>query len=141
MRANVMQVSACVTVMAAAIAGPIVLFKTWKPELAAAAPTPASGDPRFFPVSREPEPDPLPAASAPVPQRFTKIEFDNYAYGKTKAQIRAAFGAPMMVHDNDDSWYYSDLPIYDVEAGIQVSVRVRFSGIPGPDDFVSEVIY
>lgn len=64
MRANVMQVSACVTVMAAAVTAPIVLWKTWKPEPAVAAPAvkpaaaPAavgvSGDPAAYPVSREP---------------------------------------------------------------------------------------
>lgn len=62
MRLNVMQVSACVTVMAAAVAGPIVLWKAWVPQLAPSAPVPAvsavptisPGDPALYPVSREP---------------------------------------------------------------------------------------
>jgi hypothetical protein len=52
-----MQVSACVTVLAAAIAGPIIIWKSW-PQEAAAAPTSkpvqVQSDPRLEPVSREP---------------------------------------------------------------------------------------
>ena len=75
MRVNVMQVSACVTVMAAAVAAPIILLKTWKPEEAAAAASPpakaqTAEDPRYEIVSRENVGEPGTAVS-PVDQDRT----------------------------------------------------------------------
>lgn len=83
-----------------------------------------------------------PAAQTPsAPERFSKAEFASYAYGLTKAEVRRQFGRPLMVHERDDSWFYPSLPIYDVDAGIQVSVTIQFTGIGGPDDEVADVRY
>lgn len=81
-------------------------------------------------------------AGAWTPRRFTKQEFAQHVQGKTKADIRREFGPPLVVHDDSDSWYYSKLPIYDADAGIQVSVTIRFMGLtPAEADEVLEVSY
>lgn len=79
--------------------------------------------------------------SAPEPKRFSKTEFTAYVAGKTKEAIRVEFGSPTAVNDDDDSWFYGFLPIYDPDAGTQASVRIRFAGIEGSDDPVVEVWY
>jgi hypothetical protein len=53
-------------------------------------------------------------------QRYTKEEFTRLVMGKTKAEIRAQFGSPGVVHDDDNEWGYFDLPVYDSEAGTKV---------------------
>ena len=80
------------------------------------------------------------AASTPrVPSRFTKAQFDNFVYGKTKPQIRALFGSPLVVHDEMNEWFYSDLPIYDANAGTQTHVSIRFMNLGGSHDEVVQV--
>lgn len=75
-------------------------------------------------------------------RRFTKAEFDAYVNGKSKAEIREEFGAPLVVHDEDDSWFYPDLAVYDADAGVQVhGTTIRFSGMNGPRDFVVETSF
>lgn len=69
-------------------------------------------------------------------QRCTQVEFDTWAYGRTKAQIRGALGSPLLVKA-DDSWYYSSPPIFDRDAGTQVPVTIKFLGLPSPDDTVA----
>lgn len=82
------------------------------------------------------------AAVSPAPtKRFTKQEFAAYAETKTKAQIREEFGPPDFVHDDDDSWRYENLPIYDQEAGTQSAVTIQFAGLDGPNDEVAIVRY
>lgn len=75
------------------------------------------------------------------PEHFTKDGFSDYVYGMTKSRLRAQFGPPDAVHDMNDSWYYSRLPIFDQDAGIQVPVTVQFMGIGGPEDEVAHVRY
>jgi len=77
------------------------------------------------------------AAPETSQQRFTKEEFDKFVLGKTKEQIRDAFGPPHSVQDSDDSWLYEDLPIYDQYAGTQSMVRIIFEGIHDRSDRVS----
>jgi hypothetical protein len=81
------------------------------------------------------------AAAASSERRFTKVEFDNYAYNRTKAQIRAQFGPPLVVHDESDTWFYSSIQVFDPEAGTQAGVNIQFAGMPGSDDFVVSVSY
>lgn len=82
------------------------------------------------------------AADAAAAQRqFTKQSFDRYVYNRTKEQIRAEFGTPMSVHDDSDTWVYSNLPIFDAEAGTREMVSIRFAGIEGAQDFVVETSY
>lgn len=74
--------------------------------------------------------------------RFTKQEFAQHIQGMTKADIRREFGPPLVVHDDTDSWFYSNLPVYDADAGIQVSLTIRFMGLtPAEADEVLEVSY
>ena len=73
--------------------------------------------------------------------RYTKAEFNNYAYGMTKAQIRAEFGSPLVVHDDGSRWYFPNLPVYDADAGIQVPVTLGFMRIGGLEDEVATVEY
>lgn len=75
----------------------------------------------------------------PVPSRFTKAQFDHFIYGKTKPQIRALFGSPLVVHDDSNEWFYNDLPIYDADAGTQTGVSIRFAYLGGSNDEVVEV--
>lgn len=90
-------------------------------------------------VVSQPEDTAAPPAS---PRRFTKQEFAQHIQGMTKADIRREFGPPLVVHDDTDSWYYSDLPVYDADAGIQVSLTIRFMGLtPAEADEVLEVSY
>lgn len=84
---------------------------------------------------------PLEAAPQDVQKRFTKEDFDKYAYGRTKAQIRDEFGKPDTVEDSDDSWYYWHLPVYDATAGTHPTVILRFVGENGPNDSVVQVRY
>jgi len=98
-----------------------------------------SAAPSQLAVVEEPE-----AAAEPArgPRRFTKQEFAQYIQGMTKADIRREFGPPLVVHDDTDSWFYSDLPVYDADAGIQVSLTIRFMGLtPAEADEVLEVSY
>lgn len=76
------------------------------------------------------------AAESARPSQFTKVEFSNHVYGLTKGQIRAQFGSPNLVHGTDGSWFYTSLPVYDADAGIQVPVTIMFMGIGGPEDEV-----
>lgn len=78
-------------------------------------------------------------AAGSASHQFTKAEFDRHVFGKTKAEIRTEFGAPLTVHDADDEWFYPSLAVYDADAGIQVAVTVRFVGIEGPNDTVAGV--
>lgn len=74
------------------------------------------------------------------PATFTKETFSRFAQGKTKAQIRAAFGAPASVYELTDyqGWHYTNLPIYDAAAGTRASVELDF---PQGTDFVDVVRY
>lgn len=82
------------------------------------------------------------AGNAVDAKRFTKAEFSNYAYNRTKSQIRAEFGSPDAVHDATDSWMYTSLPVYDADAGTRVSVvTIQFAGLSGPDDSVADVTF
>lgn len=75
-----------------------------------------------------------------APGTFTKATFTQWASGKTKAQIRAAFGQPDSVIEltNYQEWHYTSLPVYDQDAGIQVAVGLDF---PHDGDFVDKVDY
>lgn len=75
------------------------------------------------------------------PEHFTKDEFSDYVYGTPKSRLRAQFGPPDAVHDMNDSWHYSRLPIFDQEAGIQAPVTVQFMGTGGPGNEVAHVRY
>ncbi|RZJ45997.1 MAG: hypothetical protein EON87_06090 [Brevundimonas sp.] len=75
------------------------------------------------------------------PSSFTKAEFSNFVYGMTKAEVRAKFGSPVLVRDRDASWFYTDIPVFDEDAGIQVPVTIRFMGIDSPTDEVAAVMY
>jgi len=78
----------------------------------------------------------------PEAQRFTKAEFDNHVFGRTKAEIRAEFGPPAYVQDYNDSWVYNDLAVFDAAAGTRaISVTVQFTGAPAPDDVVAQVTF
>ena len=76
---------------------------------------------------------------------FTKKEFDNYAFNRTKEQIREEFGPPDGIHDDIDEWLYistnQNLTVMDPDAGKQVSVSIRFIGVDGPADTVASVNY
>ena len=90
-----------------------------------------------------------PAASItgtqPVARTFTKKEFDQYAFNRTKAQIREEFGPPDGIHDDIDEWLYipsnKSLIVMDPDAGEQVSVSIRFLGLDGSADTVVSVHY
>ncbi len=89
------------------------------------------------------KPDSAVVTEAPARQ-FTTKQFDNYAFDKTKAQIRSEFGPPDTVIESTDTWYYSSinhqLVISDADAGTRVDVWVHFSGMDGADnDRVAEV--
>ena len=102
----------------------------------------ASPPPPAAPAEQTPYPHPDADADSPAARTFTKTEFDDYVYSRTKTQIRDEFGSPDTVDDDSDSWYYWHLPVYDRDAGIQVhTVVIRFSGIDGPTDFVASVRY
>ena len=76
------------------------------------------------------------------PRKFTKSEFSNYVYGKTKAQLRAEFGAPFAVDDTSDEWKYgTNIGVVDAEAGTPVYVAIRFTGFDGPDDEATSARY
>ncbi|MBX9802938.1 MAG: hypothetical protein K2Y04_09265 [Caulobacteraceae bacterium] len=73
-------------------------------------------------------------------RRFTKTEFSNYAFNRTKAQIRAEFGSPDVVQDSTDSWMYTSLAVFDADAGTRAQVvTIQFTGLPSPDDVVADV--
>lgn len=73
---------------------------------------------------------------------FTKAEFDNAVFGKTKAELRQMLGKPDNVDDGADAWYYWHLPVYDENAGVQVdNTKIRFDGIAGDQDTAAEVTY
>ena len=75
-------------------------------------------------------------------RRFTKTEFSNYAFNRTKAQIRAEFGSPDVVQDGTDSWTYTSLAVFDADAGTRAQiVTIQFAGLSGPDDFVADVSF
>lgn len=75
-------------------------------------------------------------------RQFTKAEFSNYAYNRTKAQIRSEFGSPDVVQDYDDSWVYMNLAVFDAAAGTRAqTVTIQFTGLPAPDDVVAAVTY
>jgi outer membrane protein assembly factor BamE (lipoprotein component of BamABCDE complex) len=74
--------------------------------------------------------------------QFTKTDLDKEVTGKTKAQIRAEFGSPLVVHEDDDSWYFGDrIAVCDAEAGTAVHASIRFGGLAGPDDPVVDIGY
>jgi hypothetical protein len=73
--------------------------------------------------------------------RFTKTEFDDFVFGKTKAEIRREFGSPDGVDEASDSWYYNQLGITDPEAGTHAVVKIRFLGIAGPSDSVASTSF
>lgn len=82
------------------------------------------------------------SSAEPARRRFTKTEFSNYVYGKTKAQLRAEFGSPMSVDDSTDSWTYGpNIQVYDDQAGSSTMVKIRFIGLEGPDDEAVSVRY
>lgn len=73
-------------------------------------------------------------------KRFTKAEFSNHVYNRTKAQIRAEFGSPDLVQEYSDSWVYTRLAVFDADAGTRAqTVTVQFTGLPSPDDVVADV--
>jgi outer membrane protein assembly factor BamE (lipoprotein component of BamABCDE complex) len=99
-------------------------------------------EPESAPDAAQPAADAAASSEAATVQRhFTKQEFDRYASNRTKDQIRAEFGTPMSVHDDLDTWVYSNLPIYDAEAGTREMVSIRFAGVDGPQDFVVDTSY
>lgn len=81
------------------------------------------------------------AAASARPSTFTKAEFSNFVYGMTTADVRAKFGPPVSVRDRDASWFYTDIPVFDEDAGIQVPVTLQFTGVGGPTDEVAAIIY
>jgi len=87
---------------------------------------------------------PPPAAqptSVNTSPEYTKAEFSNHVFGKTKSQIRAEFGRPDMVDDGSDSWYYNSLKVFDPDAGTHAIAVIRFEGIQGSEDSVAQVRY
>jgi hypothetical protein len=73
--------------------------------------------------------------------QFTKSEFEAEVLNKTKSEVRAEFGSPDNVYDNDDSWSYNNLPIYDADAGTHAVVFIQFDGINDKTDAVAVVRY
>lgn len=82
-----------------------------------------------------------PATAPYVPVRYTTDEFSRLVYGQTKADVRERLGTPDQVIDSGRGWYYFQLPVYDADAGAQVSVTILFTGYGGSDDKVVEVRY
>ena len=75
------------------------------------------------------------------PSNFTKAEFERFVIGKTKAEIRSAFGSPTSVLDSSDSWWYSqlDIDVVDEFAGTRTGVTIRFDGIPSAESEAIDV--
>src|ERR1700726_1979881 len=59
----------------------------------------------------QPSIDPSPAAK-PAPPLST-AQFDHMTRDPTRALIREEYGPPDGVHDNDGSWLYYNLEVYD----------------------------
>jgi hypothetical protein len=67
---------------------------------------------------------------ATMPTKFSKASFSDFAFMKTKDDIRATLGKPDSVVElsNVVEWQYGSLPVYDEDAGIKVAaVGVMFS--------------
>jgi hypothetical protein len=84
------------------------------------------------------------AVSTPAARTFTPDQFSSYAINRTKAQIRAEFGAPDQVEEGQNEWFYdsanTNLIVRDPDAAKQVYVAIDF-GVDRPDDQVSGVTY